>query len=192
MEVAGVVPKVVARPRGRQWTVGGPRWACLACNSGGDKMGEGPQRLWIPPGAWAEELWGSHPSPFFQQALGTTGQDDGHQQLDSRAAGRPAGGHTARRSGSLAAAMGCRPADRQGGGLSPLPRASLTYHPELPGLYCPTPRSPPEMVTLPGSSEAAGLASSRRAGRGKVALIQARKQDCRTQSEGRDLRAEGW
>lgn len=27
---------------------------------------------------------------------------------------------------------------------------------------------------------------------GKEALIQARKQDCRTQSEGRDLRAEGW
>lgn len=48
MEVAGVVP-VVARPRegsGRSVAPGG----AVACNSGGDKMGEGPQRLWIPRG----------------------------------------------------------------------------------------------------------------------------------------------
>lgn len=68
--------------------------------------------------AWAEELMGSHPKALFQQALGTCrSQDDGHQQPEQQEqqAGQQEG-HTARRSGSLAAAVrGCRPGTGRAG-----------------------------------------------------------------------------
>lgn len=45
----------------------------VACNSGGDRMGEGAQRLWIPWGHGQKSSWSLILKPFFLQALGTYG-----------------------------------------------------------------------------------------------------------------------
>lgn len=95
-------------------------------------MGEGPQRLWIPRGMGRRAL-GSHPKALFPAGPGDLRARMMATSSPSSRSSRPASRrtHSQEKWQSGCSHRGCRPADRQGGFESPLPR-----HPSPTTLSC--------------------------------------------------------